>query len=138
MNSLGYSGAAGDGMNPAGCPLPGPLRHFVDSCRWRFAETYADTWPHEYIVRKNVDDDLFVHLVSHIREHGYEGRFYQMRITYFEEGGMVYWTMGSPIEITTIVNRCQKEGTYEVRLRNGTLPETRKAPKSSRSEQRSG
>jgi hypothetical protein len=132
MNSPGDSGIAGDGVKPADCPLPDPLRHFVDSCRWRFAETYADTWPHEYIVRKNVDEDLFVRLVGHIRGHGYEGRFYRMRITYFEEGGLVYWTMGSPIEETTIVNRCKKEGTYEERLRNGTLPETRKTPKSSR------
>ena len=122
-------------MKPAGCPLPDPLRHFVDSCQWTFAKTYADTWPHEYIVRKNVNEDLFVRLVGHIREHGYEGRFYRMRITYFEEGGLVYWTMGSPIEETTIVNRCKKEGTYEERLRNGTLPETRKGQEPKRKQQ---
>jgi len=31
--------------------------------------------------------------------------------------------MGSPIEKTIIINRCQTEQTYEHRLRCGTLPE---------------
>ena len=33
------------------------------------------------------------------------------------------WTMGEPIEVTTIINRCRKEQTYENRLKCGTLPE---------------
>ena|SRR5579862_505188 len=103
-------------------PLPEHLRQFVTSCQWTFAKTYADTWPHEYIVRKNVDEDLFIQLVLHIRVNGYEGSFYSKRITYFDEGGMVYWTMGSPVEKTTIVNRCKKEQTYEERFKNGKLP----------------
>jgi hypothetical protein len=106
--------------------LPKHLQEFIASCAWTFAKTYADTWPHEYIVREKVDEARFVDLVTHIRAHGYEGRFYRMRITYFEDGGLVYWTMGAPIEKTIIVNRCRKEGTYEERLRNGTLPEIHK------------
>jgi hypothetical protein len=43
-------------------------------------------------------------------------------LSYFDEGGMTYWTMGSPLEKTTIVNRCKKEDSYESRLLNGTLP----------------
>ena len=107
---------------PDSTPLPEVLRQFVAACRWTFAKTYAPDWPHEYIVRKNVDEELFVQLVLHIRAHGYEGRFYEKPITYFDEGGMVYWTMGSPIEKTVIINRCQKEQTYEERSKNGTLP----------------
>jgi hypothetical protein len=79
-------------------------------------------WPHEYIVRDRVDEGLFVRLVLHIRAHGYEGSFYAKRITYFDEDGMVYWTMGAPLEKTTIVNRCAKEHTYEYRLKHETLP----------------
>jgi len=30
--------------------------------------------------------------------------------------------MGEPIEETTIINQCKEEGSYENRLRNGTLP----------------
>ena len=72
------------------------------------------------------DEDMFVQLVTHIRAHGYEGKFYRMSITYYDEDGLTYWTMGAPIETETVINRCPKENTYEVRLRNGTLPDARK------------
>jgi len=60
-------------------------------------------------VRDRVDEKLFVNTIQHIRRFGYEGRFYKMKITYFDEDGLVYWTMGAPIEETTIINRCTKE-----------------------------
>lgn len=104
-------------------PLPAGLRNFVEACDWVFAKTYAYTWPHEYIVRDKVDPGMFEQLVEHIREHGYKGRFYSKTLTYFDEDGLVYWTMGAPIGETIIINRCNKEGTYEERLKNGTLPE---------------
>ena len=56
---------------------------------------------------------------------GYEGRFYQRAITYYEEAGLVYWTMGAPLPETTVINRCRKEDTYEERLKRGALPESR-------------
>ena len=105
-------------------PLTENLKQFVRSCQWTFATTYATTWPHEYIVRAKVDESLFVQLVQHIRAHGYEGNFYDKLITYFDDDGMVYWTMGDPIEKTIIVNRCRKDQTYEYRLKHGTLPKT--------------
>lgn len=80
-------------------------------------------WPHEYIVRDRVNETLFERLVRHIRAHGYEGCFYRKRITYYEEDGLVYWTMGAPVDETVIINRCKKQDTYEYRLRTGTLPE---------------
>lgn len=104
--------------------LPPELKAFVDDTSWTFAKTYAKTWPHEYIVRTRVDEGLFLSLVRHIREHGYEGRFYHRPITYLDADGLVYWTMGAPIEETTIVNRCTKEQSYEYRSRHGTLPES--------------
>lgn len=106
-------------------PFPDRVRNLVESAAWTFAKTYAPAWPHEYIVRDNVDEGLFIELVRHIRTHGYEGRFYTKAITYFEEDGLLYWTMGAPIEETTIVNRCRKEQSYEYRLRHGTLPESK-------------
>ena len=104
-------------------PFSEELRDFIAREKWTFAKTYAKTWPHEYIVRERVDEDLFVQLVRHIREHGYEGRFYSQKNMYFDCDGMAYWTMGEPISETTIINRCPEEGTYESRLKSGTLPE---------------
>ena len=101
--------------------FPASLRAFVDAQDWTFAKTMPE-WPHEYIVRDRVDDDLFERLVLHIRTYGHEGRFYEKVLTYHEEAGLVYWTMGAPLPETTIVNRCRSEDTYESRLAAGTLP----------------
>ena len=102
-------------------PFPPGLRTFVDPQLWTFAKTMPE-WPHEYIVRDRVDEELFERLVVHIRSHGHEGRFYDSVLTYYEEAGSVYWTMGAPLAETTIVNRCRTEDTYERRRASGTLP----------------
>ncbi|MDA3949419.1 MAG: hypothetical protein PF508_09340 [Spirochaeta sp.] len=113
---------------PAG--IPQELDRFTETVDWVFAVTYAKTWPHHYIVKDLVDEKLFIELVRHIRRYGYEGRFYNTSITYFEYGGNVYWTMVPPEgdskwyppEEETIINRCPKDATYDARLRARTLP----------------
>jgi hypothetical protein len=97
------------------------LRAFIDSEKWTYAKTMPQ-WPHEYIVRERVDQNLFEQLVRHIRANGCEAPFYDEKYIYYEEGGMLYWTMGAPVNETTIINRCKKEDSYETRLKNGTLP----------------
>jgi hypothetical protein len=101
--------------------LPDELKSFIDTTIWTFAKTMPD-WPHHYIVRNKVDENLFVRLVEHIRRFGYQGWFYKKQLTYFDEDGFMYWTMGNPIDETTVINRARKEGSYENRLKNGTLP----------------
>jgi len=101
--------------------LPDLLQEFIHTCKWTFAKTMPK-WPHEYIVRKNVDEDLFFQLVKYIQYHGYEGKFYKKHIIYCDISGMVYWTMGAPIKETSIINRCKKENSFEYRLKHGSLP----------------
>jgi hypothetical protein len=102
--------------------LPAQLQAFISSVPWTFAKTMP-LWPHEYVVRKNVDEGIFVQLVEHIRANGYSGSFYNQPITYFDHDKMTYWTMGAPIEETIIINRCRKEDTYTERIKRGDLPE---------------
>lgn len=109
-------------MHSSTVRFPESLRHFVDHVKWTYAKTMPK-WPHEYIVRERVDEELFQQLVLHIRSNGFEGRFYSQTYTYFEEDGLLYWTMGAPLDETIIINRCRKEDSYECRLRNGRLPE---------------
>lgn len=79
----------------------------------------------------SVDGQMFEKTVTHIREHGYSDRFYRLTITYFDQGGFVYWTVVPPAgdpewypaEEETIVDRSVAEGTYEYRLKHGTLPD---------------
>ena len=106
--------------------LPSNLKRFVDSEEWTYAKTMPE-WPHEYLVRDRVDTQLFELLARHIREHGLEGRFYRRVLTYFAEDGLLYWTMGEPIEETTIINRCRDQDSFENRLRNGTLPDNKRS-----------
>jgi hypothetical protein len=101
--------------------FPQDLRSFLDRERWTFAKTMP-IWPHEYLVRERVDEALFERTVVHIRSNGYEDRFYARPITYFEENGLVYWTMAAPVEETVIINRCRKEDSFEYRFLHGTLP----------------
>ena len=91
------------------------LSDFVNAVTWTYAKTMPE-WPHEYIVRKQVDDELFEQLVHHIRANGYEGNFYKETHIFFDEGGKTYWTMGASLEETTIINRCKQEDTYERRI----------------------
>jgi len=102
--------------------FPPELLDFVRDESWVFAKTYARTWPHEYLVRDRVDQGLFVKLVEHIRANGYQDYFYKKEITYYDEDGLVYWTMGAPVEETIIVNRCRTEQTYQYRKSQDDLP----------------
>lgn len=108
-------------MNNGPTAFPTDLRSFVHGERWTYAKTMP-AWPHEYLVRGRVDQQMFEALVTHIRSQGYEGRFYGKTIIYYQEDGLVYWTMGAPLPETTIINRCKAEHTFEYRSRNGTLP----------------
>ena len=109
-------------MKNTSAELPEYLDIFIDSVEWTFAKTMPK-WPHEYIVRKNVDEKSFLDVVQFIRSNGYEGYFYKRKLIYYKHKGMVYWTMGAPIKDTVIINRCKLEDTFEYRLKNGTLPD---------------
>ena len=102
--------------------FPPELREFVNEEKWTYAKTMPK-WPHEYIVRERVDENLFAKLVQHIRANGYQENFYKKKITYCDDDGLVYWTMGAPIDETIIINRCKKENSYKSRQTHGTLPE---------------
>jgi hypothetical protein len=111
-------------MTSNSVPLPTVLQAFIDSVQWTFAKTMPE-WPYEYIVRDQVDENLFMMLVQHIGSQGYESKFYERSFTYYDYRGMVYWTMGEPLVETTIINRCRQEDSYEFRRLKGTLPESK-------------
>ena len=82
---------------------------FIAERRWQFAETYAETAPHEYTVRdwehgKAPQDrfDRFVHL---IRQYGVTEKFWGKPHAYLYIGDWKYWTMGAPVDETTVINR---------------------------------
>jgi hypothetical protein len=104
-------------------PLAEDVRQFVETTPWRFAKTYAKTWPHEYVVETPENAPMLHALARHIFEYGVAGRFYSQVRRYHHEAGKVYWSMDPTPEETTLVNRCDACQTYEARLAAGTLPE---------------
>jgi hypothetical protein len=56
--------------------FPDDLRAFVEITPWRFAKTYAATWPHEYVVRTAENAPMLLALARHIFDHGVDGKFY--------------------------------------------------------------
>ena len=89
---------------------------FIEHSKWIFAKTYAETWPHEYIVQEQVDKDLFDNLADYIDSNGSPDYFYQKQMTYLEYNGHVYWHMEN------IINRCLPEETYSRRKAEDRLP----------------
>ena len=92
------------------------LRRFINDEQWRFTSRMPD-WPHEYLVRERVDRTLFERAVKHIRSNGYEGVFFTTQIRYYEEGDLVYWTIGAPVEETVIINRCRRGESFEASVK---------------------
>lgn len=92
------------------------LSSFIENEKWTFAKTYAETWPHEYIVEENVDSQLFTKLAKHIDTFEHQEYFYSHQMTYFYFSGHAYRAMEN------IINRCLLEDTYEQRKKDGRLP----------------
>lgn len=87
-------------------------RDFVTAVRWQFAETMP-RWPHEYTVRaweKELEQD-FIRFASLIRTAGTvkpwppDAAVPRYHHSYLELDGWEYWTMGAPINETTVINR---------------------------------
>ena len=86
------------------------FRRFVRTRRWYFAKTMPQ-WPHQYTVRRfddsQRDQNQFEEAVGLIRTNGECRRFEPTgkSAIYLDIDGRQYWTMGAPVEETTIINR---------------------------------
>jgi len=79
----------------------------IDNQKWKFAKTYAETAPHEYIVDEwNID--LFKEICHLIDTDGYEEMFYDKPFRYYNIGKYKYW------HYDTILNRCPIENRYDL------------------------
>jgi hypothetical protein len=93
------------------------LRDYIASQRWIFAKTFADTAPHEYIVRRRngVDPDWF-RMQNLITDFGHMQNYFRVPRPYLILDGWKYW------HIEPIINRAKPpETTYG----NQWVPDTR-------------
>lgn len=81
-------------------------RTLISRVHWTWAKTYISI-PHEYIVRGRcgLTDAEFVYLINAQREYGIPEQWHKYNFPYLYIDGYKYWTMGSPIDETTVINR---------------------------------
>ena len=67
--------------------------------------------PHEYTVRdwKPQEQAEFEEAVIFIRENGVPEQFWRKTFIYFYADGHKYWTMGSPLDQTILINRAKHD-----------------------------
>ena len=77
---------------------------FVARAPWTFAKTMPKH-PHFYTLLKANDSSRFPEAVMFIRENGYPKSYLGKEYIYYDSGEYSYWTMGSPLDQTILINR---------------------------------
>ena len=92
------------------------FQEYIARNKWTFAKTYAAFCPHEYVVKDRLPEEekaVFEQIVSFIRENGFVAIYGKLGPNrYYTVDDYYYWTMGAPIEETTLLNRA-KLSDYE-------------------------
>lgn len=91
------------------------LREMIARCEWTFAKTMPFA-PHEYIVKDKcpLTTEEFEYFVSMQREHGVKERWGKYNHPYLYIDDYKYWTMGAPMEETTVINRTKASAVNDV------------------------
>ena len=84
------------------------LREMIARCEWTFAKTMPFA-PHEYIFKGRcpLSAEEFEYFVNMQREHGIRERWGKYNNPYLYVDDYKYWTMGAPLEDTTVINRAK-------------------------------
>lgn len=87
----------------------------IARCRWTFAKTMPFA-PHEYIVKDKcpLTTEEFEYFVSGQREYGVKERWGKYNHPYLYIDDYKYWTMGAPLEETTVINRTKASAVNDV------------------------
>ena len=91
------------------------LRSMIARCEWTFAKTMPFA-PHEYLVKEKcpLTTDEFEYFVNMQREHGVKERWGKYNNPYLYIDDYKYWTMGAPLEDTTVINRAKVSAVNDV------------------------
>lgn len=91
------------------------IRDMIARCQWKFAKTMPFA-PHEYIVKDRcpLTKDEFEYFVNMQREHGIRERWGKYNNPYLYIDDYKYWTMGAPIEGTTVINRAKASAVNDI------------------------
>jgi hypothetical protein len=76
----------------------------LSGATWKYAKTMPQ-FPHDYTLKESWHGRAFEDVVVYIRENGYVKKFSGREYKYLDCNGYSYWTMGSPIDKTILINR---------------------------------
>lgn len=79
------------------------MREWAMSVPW--TDTMCGGEYHQYTFRTSGDEWSFVHIAECIRELGYDGKYLRRKWRYLDLDGQCYFTWGSSIETTSLMNR---------------------------------
>src|SRR5690606_5145110 len=87
------------------------VRDAIDRAKWKFAWTYARTYPHEHTTRDRCEPADHALLISAIEAHGVLEKFGDTWRKYLFFESRKYWHMGDPYaadpaEHPNLINRC--------------------------------
>lgn len=83
------------------------LEDTLQNTKFTFAKSMPKI-PHAWSARQDwKDDDVFNKVIVYLRMYGIKERFFTKDYLYFYANGYKYWTMGSPIQQTRIINRAK-------------------------------
>lgn len=90
------------------------IADYISANNWKWARTYINV-PHEYIVRDKctLTKQQFDEFVETQRNCGITERWGNYNHQYLYIGGYKYWTMGAPIDETTVINRQKLFGEFD-------------------------
>ena len=92
------------------------LLSMITLCKWTFAKTMPFA-PHEYIVKDKcpLASEEFEYFVNIQREYGVNERWGKYILPYLYINDYKYWTMGAPIEETTVINRARVNAVNNIK-----------------------
>jgi hypothetical protein len=93
---LSMLGRAGDRPQGLSADEAETLARLIERTKWKFAWTYARTYPHEYTTKALCNPEDHARLVDCIERYGVVERFGKSRRKYFYFQERKYWHMGDP------------------------------------------
>jgi hypothetical protein len=84
------------GLSPVPEDEHNDLLRTIGRAKWKFAWTYARTYPHEYTTKSMCDEQIHERLIVFIEKYGIVEPFNQYRNKYLYFGDRKYWHMGDP------------------------------------------
>jgi hypothetical protein len=87
---------------------PHEMNIWAEDTKWRFAKTYVNICPHEYVMRHGLDESekaAFDSVVYFIGAYGFDAYYGAKKGKYLIWGDYYYWCMGHEGQKPDIINR---------------------------------